>query len=322
MIQLSRPYYDVATDASGEKGIGGVHRRQVFSERIPSRHKGKHINWKEMFAVLHAFLLWHDLWQGGRVRLASDNTVVVDSINKRSIKGPTIRPLQRILLIAAVFDIELLAFWIPFEENMVADAASRHDHEKLANFGLQVSQAFPSGKTLRQKLNSFLTTQLRPQPATTDPKSATPTNHSVENVDIRHSLHLLKPSLIGQPSSCRQPSQVPPRATSPLSAPSTKKWGSPRPLSMIPASPLSSGGGNAHMATESRKFAFHSLPQYSSESSRNFVTQNKTSTSKQHFAWHLPPFYDVENLRGTLGQAPITFPSSHAIMSNSTSITR
>ena len=80
-----------------------------------------------MFAVLHAFLLWHDLWCGGRVRLASDYTAVVDSINKRSIKGPAIHPLQRILLIAAVFDIELLAFWIPSEENRVADAASRHD---------------------------------------------------------------------------------------------------------------------------------------------------------------------------------------------------
>ena len=92
MIQLSWPYYDIATDASGDKGIGGVHRRQIFSERVPARHKKKHINWKEMFAVLHAFLLWHDLWCGGRVRLASDNTAVVDSINKRSIKGPAIHP--------------------------------------------------------------------------------------------------------------------------------------------------------------------------------------------------------------------------------------
>ena len=94
MIQLSRPNYDLATDASGEKGIGGAHRRQVFSEHVPARHKKKHINWKEMFAVLHAFLLWHDWWCGGRVRLASDNTAVVDAINKRSIRGLTIRPLQ------------------------------------------------------------------------------------------------------------------------------------------------------------------------------------------------------------------------------------
>ena len=37
MIQLSRICFDVATDASGAKGIGGVYKRIVFSERIPSR---------------------------------------------------------------------------------------------------------------------------------------------------------------------------------------------------------------------------------------------------------------------------------------------
>jgi hypothetical protein len=47
MIQLSRISFDVATDASRAKGIGGVHKRLVFSERIPSRHKSKKIDWKE-----------------------------------------------------------------------------------------------------------------------------------------------------------------------------------------------------------------------------------------------------------------------------------
>jgi hypothetical protein len=116
--------------------IGGAQRRLIFSERVPARHKKEHINWKEMFAVFHEFLLWHDLWCGGRVRLAFDNTAIVDSINKRSIKGLIILPLQRILLIAAVFDIELLAFRIPSKKNMVADAASRHDREKLVNLCL------------------------------------------------------------------------------------------------------------------------------------------------------------------------------------------
>jgi len=36
MIQLSRISFDVATDASGTKGMGGVYNRLVFSERIPS----------------------------------------------------------------------------------------------------------------------------------------------------------------------------------------------------------------------------------------------------------------------------------------------
>jgi len=47
-----------------------------------------------MFAILHAFLLWHEVWRGGKVRLACDNSSVVDAINKHSIKGPAIVPLQ------------------------------------------------------------------------------------------------------------------------------------------------------------------------------------------------------------------------------------
>jgi Reverse transcriptase (RNA-dependent DNA polymerase) len=74
LIRTSRRFFDVATDASGGKGIGGVYRRLVFSERIPSRHKLQLIDWKELFAILHAFLLWHDDWQGGMVRLACDNS--------------------------------------------------------------------------------------------------------------------------------------------------------------------------------------------------------------------------------------------------------
>src|SRR5204862_4935000 len=54
---------DVATDASGAKGMGGVYNRLVFSERIPARHRSQKIDWKEMFAILHAFLLWHEVWR-------------------------------------------------------------------------------------------------------------------------------------------------------------------------------------------------------------------------------------------------------------------
>lgn len=68
MINLSRVNHDVATDASGIKGIGGVYKKCLFSERIPARHRKKHIDWKEMFAVLHAFILWHKEWAGGRIR--------------------------------------------------------------------------------------------------------------------------------------------------------------------------------------------------------------------------------------------------------------
>ena len=67
MIQCSRVNYDLATDASGLRGIGGIFKGKIFSQRVPTRHRTKHINFKEMFAILYAFLLWHEQWTTGRV---------------------------------------------------------------------------------------------------------------------------------------------------------------------------------------------------------------------------------------------------------------
>ena len=81
---------------------------------------------------------------GGLVRVACDNSSVVDAINNRSIRGLAIVPWQRILLISAVYDIHIMPFWVPSEENMVADAASRFDCSRIADLGLQVvAQHFP-----------------------------------------------------------------------------------------------------------------------------------------------------------------------------------
>src|SRR5438552_18935177 len=98
MIQLSCVNHDIATDASGLQGIGGIYNKQLFAQCIPTLHRSKHINYKEMLAILHAFILWHRLWAIGRVRITCDNTAVVDGVTKRSIKGPALRPLQTILL--------------------------------------------------------------------------------------------------------------------------------------------------------------------------------------------------------------------------------
>jgi hypothetical protein len=41
-----------------------------------------------MFAILHAFVLWHKEWAGGRLRLACDNSTVVQD-SKRSGTNPS-----------------------------------------------------------------------------------------------------------------------------------------------------------------------------------------------------------------------------------------
>jgi hypothetical protein len=325
MIQFSRENHDLATDASGVKGIGGVYRRRIFSERMPAKHRPKHIDWKEMFAVLHAFLLWHESWTGGVVRLACDNSVVVDAINKRSIRGITIRPLQSIFLISAAFDIDLHAFWIPSEENIVADAASRHDYAKLANLGFQVSPTHrnPSTSALRQKLQFCFSIPSHPPLAVTTPKHNILMNSSAE-ITVT-SLPSPPPSSqlhTGSQMSCSQQNPRLRKVMSQQSVRSISKTVSPSQFSTTPASTLLSEAENVSMVKVSKNCAFRSPPQSSFELSMKSGSTRKVSTSNQRSVWHLPPFYDLENLRGMLhGPEKVTSPTSPANTSFSTPMT-
>ena len=128
-----------------------------------------------MYAVLHAFILWHKEWVHGSLTVISDSTAVVNGLTNKSIKGPALHPLRTILLMAAVFDIEIKTRWIPSEENVIADAASRHDFKKLANLGfkdqVQKLRNKPTAATktsdLRRQLNNYFNLRLpRPQEET------------------------------------------------------------------------------------------------------------------------------------------------------------
>lgn len=137
-IQLSRPRFHIATDASGKKGIGGVwfesnDNSNMFATRLNRRHRPKHINWKELFAVLYAFASWADNWVEGRVTVFCDNEAVVAGINKRTIRGAAIRPLQSLFLLAAQRNIDVVAVWVPSKANALADALSRFDLKKITN---------------------------------------------------------------------------------------------------------------------------------------------------------------------------------------------
>jgi len=161
MIQPSQINHDVATDVNGLKGIDDMHKRCMFSECMPTWHWSKHINFREMLAILHGFLLWHNLWANRQVHIIFNSSVIVDAINKHSIKSPVIRSLRSILLITAVFDINLIAFWILSQENIVTDAVSHFDFKKLAELGFQMSSPDHqnlSMSSLHQKLHSFFTT--------------------------------------------------------------------------------------------------------------------------------------------------------------------
>ena len=319
MIQPSRMNHDIATDASGLQGIGGIYNRQLFAQRIPARHRSKHINYKEMFAILHAFILWHEQWTTGRARIACDNKAVVDAIAKRSIKGPALRPLQTILLIAATFDIEIMIFWIALKENVVADAASQCNFRKLANLGFQdqigtLQHPPPESKmsTLRRKLHSFFKMPLHQHGEDTTPYNSL-MNPTVDRIDTFPILPPPKPSRTGLPKLYIKSNRQRPKHTSRLSAQCITNTTTTRMHSMTPESNLSSGVPSGYMEKGHAEFAFPSQSTFCSKSFDTSQILPMASTSKQHSAWHLPDSYDLVNLHGTLGTRPhrnLTSPES------------
>ena len=155
----------------------------------------------------------------------------------------------------AFFDIALSSFWIPSEENMVANAASRYDYTKLANLELQISHHESSIKasTLRQKLNIFFITPLHQQPVALITPQESPMNLSVGTTITSHSPCSSRRSRIGLPISW-------------LAKPATAKhYISALRSSTNLASTLSSGVENGYMAKTLKGYDSHSQLQSFSE---------------------------------------------------------
>jgi hypothetical protein len=165
----------IATDASGKKGIGGIWfaTGNMFSTRMPKRHRSKHIHYKEMHTVLYAFAEWSEKWSGQSVNTEYDNDAVVVAINKRIIRGAAIQPLQSLLLITAIQDITVRVTWISRKANTIADALSRFNKKYLANLlGAQLASTLRSRKPsqISQKISrlkrNITSTTLRTYPPT------------------------------------------------------------------------------------------------------------------------------------------------------------
>ena len=135
-----------------------MHKWRVFFKRMFIWHHFKYINFREIFVILHAFFLWHNLWANERIHIISDNNIIINAINKHFIKNSMIKSLQSILLVITIFDIDLMAFWISFEKNIVIDIAFHFDFKKLIELNFQISSSNHSNSSmssLYQKLHFF-----------------------------------------------------------------------------------------------------------------------------------------------------------------------
>ena len=113
--------------------VGSMRTEDVFSTRVPTRHRHKDIQFNETKAVLHAIQLWLARLQGSRLILYCDNDACVYGLQKSSIRGPAMAPLRDIAMLLAKNDILLTPTWIPTKANQLADDLSRFRMEKVAN---------------------------------------------------------------------------------------------------------------------------------------------------------------------------------------------
>ena len=137
------------SDAAGTKGLGAFYTSGIgqqpepdaaFSISLPSyiTRAREHINTKEMRAVEQALLYWGRQWRGSKVIMHVDNRAVAHGLENQTIRGAPMDVLRRCLLLAAEYDLDLEARWIPTRENALADALSRFDYDRIANLASQL----------------------------------------------------------------------------------------------------------------------------------------------------------------------------------------
>jgi len=131
----------VARRVSVEYGSKRTKNSICLQQRLNRRHRPKHIKWKILFVVLYTFASWAENWEESRVIVFCDTEAVVAGINKRTIRGAAIRPLQSLFLLAAQRNIDVVAVWVPSKANALADALSRFDLDKITITHLVGQQA-------------------------------------------------------------------------------------------------------------------------------------------------------------------------------------
>ena len=132
LINPSSHTVHVYTDASGTKGIGGVFDDQWFSSRAPRRFRHWDIQFKEIYAVLHATLRWGHLWRHQHVIFHVDNEAIVSTLNKETTRARfTMSVTRQLVMLAAFLDFSFSSSWLPSAANTLADAASRYEFSRL-----------------------------------------------------------------------------------------------------------------------------------------------------------------------------------------------
>ena len=123
---------DIFTDASGEIGLGIFYKGRWVSERWPDSVKTYSIQWKELYPIYLACLLWAPEFRGRRLLFHCDNLAVVNIWSAQSSKCPKMMSLLRkLFFVAARFEFTVNVKHIPGLDNSIADCLSRSQLNKF-----------------------------------------------------------------------------------------------------------------------------------------------------------------------------------------------
>jgi len=132
LLEPQNPTLHIYMDASSTKGLGGIFGDEWFSTRCPRRFCSRDIQFKEIYAVLHAILRWGHLWIGHHVVFHVENYAVVSALCSGSMQNPQVmNVLRSIVMLAAQLGFSYNSSWLASSDNSLADAASRFDYAHL-----------------------------------------------------------------------------------------------------------------------------------------------------------------------------------------------
>lgn len=149
LLTPNRPVLHIFTDASGTKGIGGIFSASWFATRIPRRYRKHDIQFKELFAVLHAVLCWGEHFRAHHVVFHVDNQAVCAALESLTNRSPPVMQILRSFLeLACRLDFSFSSSWLSSAANAIADAASRFLYTRLFELAPHLDSK-PSIKALR-----------------------------------------------------------------------------------------------------------------------------------------------------------------------------
>ena len=122
---------ELFTDAAESTGCAAVYCSHWFVIEWENFWKNFTIAVLELFPIVVAIEIWGPLWRNHQICFRSDNTAVVEVINKQSARDKMLMTLVRKLVISAMkFNINIKARHIPGIKNTKADLLSRFQVQK------------------------------------------------------------------------------------------------------------------------------------------------------------------------------------------------